>query len=223
MQKKITNFIKKYGWFIGAIFLIFYVSLINIFPKGYTFPGGNVVQFFSFPKILKDFSYTWSNLLGEGFSLQYFSYNLYYVPFYLLSSVFHLSPSAQSFLYYYIFLMISFWSFYAGLDFYGKEGDKVDKKYKVIFSLIYTFNAYTFYNFYYTWGYSPLLFLYLLLPVIFGATYRFFCDSNIKDYRSLFILGVFFFLSNVANGNMPFFIALNIFLGRSLKTAYSLL
>jgi len=52
----------------------------------------------------------------------------------------------------------------------------------------------TFYNFYYTWGYTPFLFLYPLIPIIFGATFKFFNNSNQKGkFYLLSILGIFFF------------------------------
>jgi hypothetical protein len=214
MQKKIRLFMRRYWLFGMAGCLVFFVSIINVFPNGFTFSGGDVEQYFNLDYAIKNFGYTWSNLLGEGFFLQYFSYNLYYFPIYLASSFFKVSLSQQSFFYFFIFLFFSFCSFYFALSFFTKDKiEKVNFKYKILFSLVYTFNTYTFYNFYYTWGYSPFLFLYVLIPVMFGATYQFFGELTKKiDYKNLSILGMFFFLSNIANGNMPFFISLNILL-----------
>ena len=212
MSKKIRSFVENNILIIGSMLLIIWVSYGITFPNGYTFSGGDTVQIFNFQRILKDYTYTW-NPSGEGSFLEYFGYYLYYFPFYLVSSIFHISPSSQSFLYPLVFFTLSFWSFFFGLDFYKKNGDRINKNYKIILSLIYTFNSYTFYNFYYTWGFSPFLFLYVLIPVIFGATYKFFSSTEkFERNRTLAILGVFFFLSNISNGNLPFFVSLNILL-----------
>jgi hypothetical protein len=189
--------------------MIVVVSYINIFPEGYIFSGGDVVQYFNFEKILNDFNLTWSNQVGEGHFLQYFSYNLFYFFLFIVSHTFNIGASGQSFFYYFIFLSGSFWSFYITISFFKRT---TEERYKTIFSLLYTFNMFTFYNFYYTWGFSPFLFLYILLPLILGTTYKYF---SITDKIRFDILGksvVVFFLLNISNGNLPFFISLSIIL-----------
>jgi hypothetical protein len=41
------------------------------------------------------------------------------------------------------------------MDFYQPAGNRLNKNYKIIFSLLYAFNSYTFYNFCFIWGYTP--------------------------------------------------------------------
>ena len=206
MQKIIKS---KYFWLLLGQLLIISVSLLNTFPKGYVFSGGDVAQYFDSSYIIKNFFYTW-NSAGEGSFLQVFSYSLFYYPFLLLSNFLRLSPSNQSFLYFFIFLSGSFWSFYFGSKLYKKD---IDIKYHIFFSFLYSFNAYVFNNnFFSAWGYTPFLFLYVLIPLIFGLTYNFFALQNKINFKILSLLGLVFFLTNIPNGNMSFFISLNILL-----------
>jgi hypothetical protein len=204
---------KRFFWLFFAQILIVFVSLQNTFPQGFVFSGGDIVQFFNFPKIINILGFTWSNFVGEGNFLLYFSYNLFYIPFWIISSILSLSASSQSFLYLFLFLSFSFWSFFYGISLFNSKGKGTSINNKIIFSLAYSLNIYTFYNFYYTWGFTPFLFLYILIPVLFGATYKYFSKNNRRiDYKTISILGIFFPLSNVANGNLAFFISLNLFL-----------
>ncbi len=209
MQEKIKRFFRSNAlWLVVTQALIIFVALVNKFPEGFVFSGADILQYFNFTKIIPALSYTWT----EGIFLQFFAQNLYYVPLWVISTILHLSPSTQSIFYYVVFLSGSFWSFFYSTSFYLTGEQKMSVRHRIVFSVVYTFNLYTFYNFYYTWGYSPFLFLYVVIPVIFGASYRFFSAKEGIDYRALSVLGVFFFISNIANGNLPFFISLNIFL-----------
>jgi hypothetical protein len=204
------NLSSKYIWLILCQILIVYASLRNVFPNGYIFAGGDITQYYNLSHIVKGLGYTWSNLSGEGFFLQFFSYNLYYSVVYFFKSLFHISNSGQSFFYFFLFLSGSFWSFYLSSKVYFKELPKNDF-YRIGFALLYTFNFYTINSFYFIWGYSPFLTLYALVPAIFGLSYKYFSSEKI-NWPILLLLSIPFFLSNIANGNMAFFIALNIFL-----------
>jgi len=188
--------------------LILVISYLNIFPPGYVIVGGDTAQYFNFDKILKELNYIWSHLQGEGYFLTFYSYSIYYYILYGLSKILSLSPSNQSFLYYFIFLTLSFWSFYSSLSYFKNT---IDITTKILLSLTYIFNINVFSYFYYTWGYSPFPFLYVLIPLIFAFTYKYF--SSKKSYYILAILGILFFIENIANGNIAFFVSLSIFLG----------
>lgn len=200
----------KFFWLIACQLLIFYVSVRNVFPNGYIFAGGDITQYYNLSHIIKGLNYTWSNLSGEGFFLQYFSYGLYYSVVYFFKSLFHISNSGQSFFYFFIFLSGSFWSFYLSSKVYLQKLSN-SEFYRIAFALLYTFNFYTLNSFYFIWGYSPFLTLYILVPSIFGLSYKYFSSEKI-NWPVLFLLSIPFFLSNIANGNMAFFVALNIFL-----------
>jgi hypothetical protein len=82
-----------------------------------------------------------------------------------------------------------------------------------LIALIYAINPYTFYAFYFIWGFSPFLFLYVVFPVIAVATIEFF-SANSKN-RSHILLVILFFthtLATIAYANLPFFIGLNFVL-----------
>ncbi|WP_457617852.1 hypothetical protein, partial [Lutibacter sp.] len=198
---------RKYYYLIISQLLILYVSIANIFPEGYNFVGGDVVQYFRSIKIDEILGYTWSDFIGgEGFFVQYFSYLLFYKTIFFLGSLLHLKTSQLSFFYYFLFFTLSFWSMFLSIGLFDKNIPSVNK---VILSLTYTFNIYVFYIFFYTWGFSPFLYLYPILPLIFSLTYYYFYQNNNLS-KPVFVLGIVFFLINIPNGNIPFFISLNL-------------
>lgn len=197
--------------FIGALLLIFIVSYINIFPDGYIFSGADVQQRYNLPHIIRVLSYTWIPH-GMGYFLQYYSWIVYYSFIHLFVEIFSLSVSQQSIMYYLIFFTSSFFGFYSALNIYESKKASVEQKlYFILFSLIYTFNPYTFYLFYYTWGFSPIPLLYVLLPPLFACVYSFFKDDS-NTFKNLSKIGVVGLLLNIPNGNLPFYIYLNIIL-----------
>ncbi len=124
---------------------------------------------------------------------------------------FQFSPSGQSVLYFFIFLSGSYLSFFlASKTFTSTHGNRTFEL-RLLLSLIYAINPYTLYAFTYTWGYSPFLALYPLIPLIFGLTYFYFRNGRVIS-KSLMGLGVVFFLSNIAFGNFSFFVSLFFFL-----------
>lgn len=196
--------------FFGSIILIITVSLINQFPEGYIFSGSDTVQFFDLSRKITQLSFVWASS-GVGMFLQHYGWVLFHLILYVFQLIFNLSASQLSSVYYLIYLFGSFISFYYSLRFYrlGKEVTYDQKFTDVIYTLIYTFNPYTFYLFYYIWGYSAFAFLYVLIPMLFGGIYRYLKVPKF-DYKLFGILGIVFFLSNIANGNLPFFIYLNL-------------
>lgn len=197
--------------FLVLVFLSFiYVAYINMFPSDYIVLGGDVNQFLNLKETFSSFFYSWSEQVG-GYFLLYQSYFLYYIPFYLLG-LFNIPESSQSFLFYFIFLAGSFISCYFTLNYISDKAPPNLQTKKVLFSILYAFNPYTLYVFAYTWGFSPFLFLYLVIPLIFGLTYRYFSNSDVFN-KNIPLLGIVFFLTNIAFGNLAFLISLGIFLG----------
>jgi len=202
--------IRRYLLLILSQLVIFYVAIINVFPKGYIFVLGDVTQYFNLGSILKNFNYVWeSSLTGFGNFLTLYPYRLYYLVVYFLKSVLSLTSSQQSSVYYLIFLLGSFWSFYLSSTWLYRKKDNLNLK--VLLSLVYTFNIYTLYNFIYSWGFSPFLILYILIPPTFVLIFRFLSGSKMS-WKTLAALGVIFFLSNISSGNFAFFVAFSIFL-----------
>lgn len=204
----IKKWIDGRKWILLSLLLIVVVSIINASPRGYIVAGGDVFQNFNFSKVFTQYRYVWSDISGEGVFLQAYSYIIYYFFIYIVSLLLHLSPSGQSFLYYLVFLAGSFLSFYWSMPLFQKEKNEQQR---IVFSLLYTFNIFTYQNFFSTLGFSPFNFLYILIPIIFGLTYKYFRAEN-AYYKYLAFLGLVFALSNIVNGNLPFFIALVLFL-----------
>lgn len=187
--------------------LLLYICIVNTFPSNYVFALGDMYQIFNFDKFINDLSYTWSNY-SSGF-LPIFPYNIYYYFHYFFSKLFLLDFSQQSFFYFFIFIFGSFWSFYLSLK---NITHNIKDEYKYLFSLLYSLNFYVIFNNFINTssGYAPILFLYLIIPLIF-ALLNLYINSQV-NFKYLCLLGLILFLSNIANGNMAFFIALNFFI-----------
>jgi hypothetical protein len=200
---------RNYYYLIISQLLILYVSIANIFPEGYTFVCFDTLQFFRHTKIDEILGYTWSNFFGgQGSFIQFFSYILFYKTIFFLGSLLNLKVSQLSFFYYFLFLIISFWSAFLSIALFNKN---VNIPHKVILSLTYTFNAYIFIYYSFSTSFSPYLSLYPILPLIFSLTYYYFCEAKtVYIDKSIVALGVVFFFINIPNGNLPFFIALNL-------------
>jgi len=203
-------FSKNFLFLILSQLLIIWVSYINIIPKEHFFSSGDVVQIYNLPKIIRDLLYTWY-LSGEGYFLLNFSYVIYYAFFFFITLLSKINLSQQSFLYYYIFLFFSFWSFYFSLNFYPLFKKNTKFWHRIALSLIYAFNIQTFNNFYTGLGYTPLLSLYILIPLIFAITCKYFEEEKL-NLKLLACLGIIFFLCGIPAGNFAFFVILNILL-----------
>jgi len=180
--------IKEFILLAGLLVIVF-VSLMNIFPKGYTFSGGDVTQYINLKNNFNMMLYTWDSVAGSGVFLQFFSYSIFYIPFYFLSYL-GISASAQSFFYFFIFLAASYISFFLASKKFGVVKESFGLR--VLISLVYAINPYTLYVFIYTWGYSPFLLLYPLIPLIFAFTYSYFKGSSVFN-KDLAVLGIVFF------------------------------
>ena len=203
---------------LGVLLLIVFISTINIFPKGFTFSGGDVTQSINLKNTFGHYFFVWNSASDFGGLLQNFGYSLFYLPFYFLSQL-NVSPSLQSFLYFFIFIGGSFLSFFlAAKRFTGNLVKTFELR--LLLSIIYAINPYILYVFTYTWGYSPFLFLYPLLPLIFGLTYSYFNNKNTFS-KSLLGLGLVFFLCNIAFGNFAFFVSLILFLSLFLLFVFA--
>ena len=200
---------KKYGLFFFSLGLILFVSIINRFPDGYVFAGGDTFQYINYSKMFAHLSHAWSDFKGEGYALQSYSYSIYHSVFYLLYLM-KVNILFNSMLFYLIYLGGSFLSFFYASKCFFKE-KTVSVNYRVIFSLLYSLNLFTFSFFYAKWWFSPIISLYILIPLIFGLTYRFFLDEEINK-KVLAGIGIMIFFSNISFGNIAFFISLNIFL-----------
>ena len=202
-----TNF-----WLLACSqIFIFIIAYINIFPEGYIVSGADVIQLFN-QENLDTFEYAWSQrTIGEGqFSLNY-SYKYYYYLISFLSDILNMNPSQQSFLYYSLFFLFSFYSFFWATFVFNK---KMHFSNRILISLVYVFNSYTLYLFYFTFGFSPFLtVIYVLIPVLF-ALFKLFYDSSTlyEASKYMFLLSLVIYILNIPFGNLPFVVSIYLIL-----------
>lgn len=209
----IQRLIIRFGWVCLALSIIGIIAWSNRFPEGFIFAAGDVVQYFNQNYVERNFRYLWSNTVGEG---GFSSISLYY-PFYAtlfnISDLFGFSPSQQSFLYMSFFWGGSYLSCLFGLSLISNRGFSLWSFKASLLSLIYALNPYTFYVFYFIWGYTPFLYLYLAVPILVIATIEFINEFNWR--RSRYLLVVLFcahLFSTISYGNLAFFISANLVL-----------
>lgn len=192
------------------ISLILIIVYRNAIPEGYVVAGGDFLQWFNFSRQLSDSFSIWANE-SIGYPQLSYSYGLFYAFINLFVEIFALQPSSQSTLYYLLFLLGSYFSFYLSLRCINGLLGNLTTRWKTILAVGYALNIFTFYNFFGLWGFSPFLFLYVLIPLIFGYTFKYFSNGE-AHLRTLGIVGVIFFIINIPNGNLAFFVSLNLVL-----------
>jgi hypothetical protein len=202
--------LKKITIHIIPILIIFVAAFRNKIPEGYIVAGGDLVQWFNFPRQILNYSYIWANE-SLGYSLNSYAYILYYQFFSFLIDIFSADGSGRSIIYYVIFLLGSYISFYLLISLNEKHFREVSKTWRIALSIGYTFNIFTFYNFFGLWGFSPFFFLYVLIPLIFGLSFRYFSEPGYRT-RDLALIGIVFFLTNIPYGNFSFVVSLNLVL-----------
>ena len=207
--------LSKLKWIIVALGIIGTLAWLNRFPDGMIFAGGDVVQYFNRDWVERNLHYIWSNSVGvgEGGFSPIFLYYPFYAALFAISDVLGLSSSQQPILYMFFFWGGAYVGCLFGLSLISSKKFNVWSLEASLIALIYAINPYTFYAFYFIWGYSPFLFLYVVFPVIAVATIEFF-SANDKN-RSHILLGILFFthiLATIAYANLPFFIGLNLVL-----------
>lgn len=200
-----------------AIILLFGLSTANSFPVGTTCSSYDLSQVI-FPS-----NFNWNVLyLSSKYGLSEVNSIYSSSPFFslisFLSNLFHLSASQQTFLYYFLFLSAVYWCFYLALKLFDYS-KKLSTLQKTTFSLMYTFSFYSVYAFYYQCHFTPFLYLFPLVPLIFALLYRFVKSISSSEpdaphttnkYLAATIIVLAF--TNIINFNIPYFFSLNIFI-----------
>ena len=207
LKNRIKNFEICLSHFLAFCF-IFFSSYNNIFPEGFFFASGDAYQVTNFPIWSKKFSFV---IEDESLGLynRYVSYLLYYYPFFWISNLLNLTTSEQSGLHQFFFLYFSYLSFY----YFCKIGIKNINHYlSFILSICYAFNVIVFSFFWYTWAYTPITIIYVLLPIFFGLYINFLQEKNIrKKVYYILISSPIIFLLNIAFSNLAYFVFVFIF------------
>ncbi|QQG44099.1 MAG: hypothetical protein HYW86_04535 [Candidatus Roizmanbacteria bacterium] len=189
-----------------SILVLALISYLNIPPKGYLIGGGDFYQRSYLRDNYFNFFFTWSEKIGVG-HISDVQYAVFFLPFYILDLLDNVA--AQQFLFMFIFIFLSFISFYLSQRYFVNNNS--EKKYSYLFSLLYAINPFTFSVLRTSAGYHPFFFLYPFIPLFFGLIYSYLKNAQnyINKELAVFII-VSFFLS-VSFGNFAFFISLFVF------------
>lgn len=204
----------KYAWTAGGLAIIACIAWLNRVPDGMIFSGGDVLQYFDREFVDRSFRHIWSNFLGEGFFSPSYLYYPFYVALFAVSDLFGLDPSREAILY---VLFVWGGSYIAWLFAHSLRRSSELSVWSAetnLLALLYALNPFTFYAFYFIWGYSPFLFIYVVFPVIATATLEYFAETERgRSYRLLALLFFTHALATIAYTNLSFFVGLNVVLG----------
>ena len=193
-MKNIFETIKQEKYFLFGLIILFFVLIINAFPKGYVFGGGDTIQLIGAGDSFKRLFYDWNGAASP-----------FYLIFYCLDKI-NISDSIQLSFYLGIFLIGSYVSFdlFSRLIF-----PKISNFFKALISLFYALNLFTLFVFTGNWGFSHYCSFYIFIPILTGLFMKF-----LKEQK--YIYGIWFclvlFLSSSGFGNPAFFLAFWIFL-----------
>lgn len=173
------NFLKRYqGFYIGLGFLVWAI-LVNRFPGGHIFIGGDVYQLTNLQDQFPALHFGWFS--GRV--------SLFYAFFLLLQKI-GISPAAQLSWYLGVFLIgayISFWLF-SRLIF-----SKLNEWWAMAVAIFYATNVYTLYIFTASWGFTSYQILYVFIPVLVGFYIKVLTESKASHW------GWFFFVVSLAS------------------------
>jgi len=178
----------KYKHLIAGLFLLFLIVLINKFPDGYIFAGGDTAQLISASESSARIFFEWEARAG-----------LFHFIFFLLDSI-GISDTTQLSFYLGIFLFGSFLSFYL----FSKILFKIKDSQATLLALFYALNLFTLFVFTGNWGFSYYLSLYISIPMLIGLLIKFLKTKKII-FSVLFALTLFF--SSFGFGNPAFAIS----------------
>lgn len=198
------------AWPLAGLTLLAVLAGLNQFPANTVFANGDVVQYFDRAFVERNFRHIWANVIGEGGFSSSFAYYPFYRIVFALSDLLGLEQGQQSSAYMFLFWGGSYLGFLAGAMVLRDRVFSLTSPEASAYALAYAINPYTFYAFYFIWGYSPFLSLYILAPVLVASTLEFFAeDSHDRIWRLAAIQFLAHLGATVAYGNLPFFVAAN--------------
>lgn len=174
-----TYFLKRHKGFWIGLGILFWVILVNRFPGGHIFVGGDVYQLTN---------------LQDQFSTLHFGWfsgrvSLFYTLFLLLQKI-GISPAAQLSWYLGVFLIgayVSFWLF-SRLIF-----SKLNEWWTMAVAIFYATNVYTLYIFTASWGFTSYQILYVFVPALVSLYIKVLTESKASQW------GWFFFVVGLAS------------------------
>jgi hypothetical protein len=194
----------------AAVFLFFIVLtfFINKIPGDKMVAQGDFFQGIDNIKNTSSYLFTWFNNSGQG------SYNPLIVsyPYYLFQGVLEkigLQSGQVADLQIFLFLYLSFLSFYVSLRILGKT---FYKNFSSITSfggaLFYALNIFTFEILSYSYGYLHFFLIYIFIPILFVLFLRCILQPSIKQYA---VYVPVFLLATISFNNVAFLASLFLF------------
>lgn len=187
------DFFGKYRWETFGVLLLLFVVIINLFPSGYIFLGGDVFQTV---KMTDNFSHYYYDWFGRA--------SLFYGIFYFLDAL-RVSDVVQLSWYLGVFLFGSYISFIA---FCSLVFPNTSKLIRVLVALFYALNLFTLYIFTASWGFSYHQILYVFIPVLTGLYLK---SLETRQRLYVFLFFLIMFIASMGFGNPAFALSLGIY------------
>ncbi|MFC1756514.1 hypothetical protein ACFLY1_01010, partial [Patescibacteria group bacterium] len=185
---------KDSHYYLLGVLVLLLVVVINRFPAGYVFGGGDTIQLIEAKDSFKNLFFDWQGRAG-----------IFYAVFYFLSFI-GINDTIQLSFYLGIFIIGSYISFDLFTRLIFKETPAITR---LLISLFYALNLFTLYAFTANWGYSYFLSLYIFVPILVGL-YMKYIKTGKYIFGAFFVLVLFFGSSGF--GNPAFAISFSILL-----------
>jgi hypothetical protein len=190
----IINFI-----IIGLFILIGFV--FNSFPKDSFIAGGDFYQFINQENTLHRYLYTWFNESGQGQYSPIFVVFYYYLLQIIVVQIGVTTGLMISFILT-AFLLFSYYSLFISTYILNL---KIKYRERIVFSILYSMNLFSFSILTYTWGFSHHFLMYMFVPLLISIFYRTILYGGLINYS---ISALIVLLSIISYGNIAFLVAL---------------
>ena len=154
--------IYKYLTFILLAFIYFFIAYINRFGEDIFFASGDNYQIVDISTFLSKKFGVWEYFQNGRIDNQYFA-NYIYSLLELLFNLFKVSHNYSSVFLIWSYLFFSFLSFYYSLNILNLNLNFLNK---ILLSVSYSINFFVFYIFWYTWGYTTTITIYIFIPIL---------------------------------------------------------
>ena len=194
----------KYLVLINFIIITIFILIgfvFNSFPTDSFIAGGDFYQFINQENTLHRYFYTWFNESGQGqYSPIYIAFTYYLIQYLFLNSDISIEYIPSIVLT--GFLIFSYYSFFISTYIIN-----IPLKYRerIVFSLLYAMNLFSFSILTYTWGFSHHFIIYIFVPLLLSLFYRTIQHGGKMNY-ALYALALL--LSLMSYNNVAFLVAL---------------
>ncbi len=192
-----------FNLFILIIF--FYISYINSIPYNFFLSSGDFYHYLNLDIFLEKYLSTYS-IEELGVSSPYNGWNIFFVPFKYLIYFINIHYSYFPSIFMFIFLSLSYFSFMFSQKLLFENNQ--NNIFYNLNSIFYSINGFTVYIFWYTWGYSFYLSIYIFAPILFSIFFRFLKDKETISLLIFLKYSLIIFISNIAFANLGWLVHL---------------